>query len=150
MRILQYQGLSLMSRAIRWQTRSAYSHTALELDDGSVIEAWTSGVRHTKTPWTDHKKGTVVDFYEIKAEFDSAFAESWLRSQIGKKYDFQGIVRFMTRRDHPENDSWFCSELALTALDKAGVSLLHLPSAHASPRDVGISPLLKLVDSQKR
>jgi hypothetical protein len=45
MRIALYQGKSLISRAIRWQTRSQYSHAAFLLDDGSLIEAWQPCVR---------------------------------------------------------------------------------------------------------
>src|SRR5215469_1941664 len=45
MRIALYQGKSLISLLIRWQTRSRYSHAAFLLDDGSVIEAWQPCVR---------------------------------------------------------------------------------------------------------
>lgn len=45
MRIALYQGKSFISRLIRWQTRSRYSHAAFLLDNGNVIEAWTPCVR---------------------------------------------------------------------------------------------------------
>src|SRR5579871_2617400 len=50
MRIALYQGKSLISLLIRWQTRSQYSHAAFLLDDGSVIEAWQPCVREINPP----------------------------------------------------------------------------------------------------
>lgn len=50
MRIALYQGKSAISRLIRWQTRSQYSHAAFLLDDGSVIEAWQPCVREITPP----------------------------------------------------------------------------------------------------
>ena len=35
MKLLAYRGVSWISKAIRWQTRSKYSHIAIELEDGS-------------------------------------------------------------------------------------------------------------------
>lgn len=143
MRILLYQGKSLISRAIRWQTRSKYSHAAVELDSGQVIEAWRKGVRMTESMSDDHTPGTMVDCFAINAEFDPTQVEDYLLMQIGKKYDFKAIARFLTRRDQRDNEKWFCSELVAAAFNMAEVRLLaRIPDSHVSPRDLWISPLL--------
>ncbi len=144
MKILLFQGKSLISWAIRWQTRSKYSHVAIQLDDGSVIEAWhKGGVRHVPSISTLHKKGTSVDIYSIQKPFVSSAAETWLLKQVGKKYDYGAVARFISRRNERADDKWFCSELGVTAVDKGGCILLNGIASHLSPRDVGLSPRLK-------
>lgn len=146
MRILQYKGISLTSRLIRFQTRSPYSHTAVELDDGRVVEAWRRGVHVISDFREGHTKGTEVHGYDIEGDIDSKEAEHWLMSQVGKKYDFLSVARFATRRQAPANDRWFCSELALYAIHVGGVKLLNGNPSAMSPRDVALSPLLRLVE----
>ena len=117
------------------------------LEDGSVIEAWhKGGVRHVKDPADGHKPGTVVDVYSIKAEFDEYVAELFLTEQIGKKYDFRSVARFVSRRKAIVNGKWFCSELAEAALIMGGLALLRGDPENHSPRDTAMSPYLKLTD----
>ncbi|MBW1672137.1 MAG: hypothetical protein JRJ45_00575 [Deltaproteobacteria bacterium] len=145
MKILAYKGRSIFSKLIKIQTRSDYSHVAFLLDDGTVIEAWALlGVRHVASPTEAHKSGTVIDTFEIESEYDSLATMDFLKSQLGKKYDYRGIVRFLTRRKSPADDRWFCSELVMEALRRGGLDLQErLPSSYATPRDVVISPHLR-------
>ena len=146
MKILLYRGRSLISRLIQFQTRSDYSHVALMMDDCSVYEAWhVGGVRHLRSPFDGHSSGTYIDIFRITdlRDCDVDQVEFFLSKQLGKKYDFASVVRFITRREAPADDKWFCSELVLAALKRGGVELLRLPPSEASPRDVSISPLLQ-------
>ena len=145
MKILLYKGKSLISKAIQFQTRSEYSHCALQLDDHFIVEAWhVGGVRGIRYSGEGHASGTVVDVYGIHpaAEYDADLVGTFIRKQLGKKYDFWSVGRFLSRRDAPANDKWFCSELVLAALAAGGLDLLHINHAEASPRDVSISPML--------
>jgi uncharacterized protein YycO len=144
MKILQYKGTSLISWGIRFQTRSKYSHSAIWLDDGTVVEAWTHGVRRVDTPSEDHTPNTEVDIFSINYDFDQAKAQLFALDQIGKKYDYWAIPRFISRRDEPADDKWFCSELVAASCHDGGCDLLHpsMPHGHISPRDIGMSPLL--------
>jgi len=145
MRILAYKGISPISKAIRWQTRSEFSHIAVELDDGSVVEAWhKGGVQHARNFRENHTAGTRVSAYNIAWKFNEPAAVEWLLEQTGKKYDFSSVFRFMTRRDAPANDKWFCSELAETAMLKGGLRLLNGNPSHHSPRDTVMSPILTI------
>jgi len=153
MKVLLYQGRSWISKAIKWQTRSKYSHVAVELNDGSVIEAWhKGGVRRIINPWVGHTNRTRVDFFSVNADFAPATLETWLRQQVGMKYDFGAIARFMSRRNEPADDRWFCSELVTYGFRVAGLDLLHesIPASHVSPRDVSISPYLDFIKSETR
>ncbi len=144
MRILQYRGKSLISKAIRFQTRSPYSHTAVQLDDGRVAEAWhIGGFQINANPWTVHSAGTEIDVYGIYGRYNHERVERWLLDQEGKSYDFLAVWRFLSRRDHPDDDKLDCSEAAILAFRVGGLNLLSGPAGHISPRDVVLSPHLR-------
>ena len=144
MRILAYQGISWVSRVIRWQTRSRYSHIAIEVADNHVYEAWhVGGVQLNAHFRAVHTAGTMVDVFAISAHFDPLRVRHFLDAQIGKRYDFRAVARFLSRRNAPADDRWFCSELAVAAFRAGGLDLLaRIPPSHVSPRDVIISPHL--------
>ena len=126
MRILGYRGKSITSRLIQAQTRSEHSHIGVQISGGRVIEAWQGpGVRL------------------ISHDFDQERVEVFLRSQLGKKYDYSSVFRFVTRRDAIANDKIFCSELAELAFIAGGLPLLNGNPSHHSPRDTLLSPYLK-------
>ena len=146
MEILAYRGKSIVSKLIRWQTRSEYSHIAVELDDGSIIEAWlTDGVIHRDSFNEGHTDGTPVDFFRIKGLADSSRAEEFLWEQVGKKkkYDWISVFRFLWHTPAENNNRWFCSELAEKALETASNKLLRGNCSEHSPRDTAMSTLLE-------
>lgn len=140
-KILLFRGRGLISWLIRWQTRSEYSHAALMLPDGSVVEAWQgAGVRRT---WLRDWCG--VDVFSVHGmtpeQWQSAIG--YARAQIGKGYDYRGVFRFLSRRLVPNNDLWFCSELVFRALEVAGVRLLRdVTAGEVSPGMLARSPFL--------
>ncbi len=147
-KILQFQGVSLISRLIRFQTRSKYSHTALLTSDDTVIEAWhKGGVQEVPSISTLHTAGTVVDVYDFTWKVDSESIEEFARRQVGCKYDFLAILRFLSRRPYAENNKWFCSELIAAACERSGSSIIRLPASQVSPRDIASSAKLKYVGS---
>jgi uncharacterized protein YycO len=144
MQVLLYQGRSIVSKLIQKQTDSIYSHAAVRLRDGSIVEAWQSvGVRQMRSPFDGHSPGTKIDVFHIEAEYDADKVEEFLLAQVGKKYDYTSVARFLTRWERPNNDKWFCSELTIAAFRKGGLDLLVGRAAKLSPRDVGMSPLIR-------
>ncbi len=144
MKLLLYRGKGIISRSIRWQTRSKYSHAAIMLDDGTTYESWhKGGVRKVSHPWEDHDPTTLIDVYSVDRPLDTVAMLQYLESQLGKKYDFKSIGRFLTRRDAPANDKLFCSEYALEAFYEGGVELLCIEPSHCSPAHLAMSPLLQ-------
>lgn len=147
MQILAYRGRSLISKAIQFQTRSPYSHVAIKLDDYEIYEAWhVGGVRRLRYALDGHDDATPIDIYRVdpSLDYDTHKVRAFLRAQLGKKYDFKSVARFVSRRKVRADDRWFCSELVLAALESGGLSLLNIIPSEASPRDVTISPLLLL------
>lgn len=148
--IVFYRGTSMLSRAIRWFTRSHYSHVAYEQSNGNLIEAWTHGVRMVADYATDHTAGTAVEWYRVEGVTPEQRerAETFMRKQLGKKYDVRGILGFLRHRDIENQERWFCSELVFEAFRQAGVELLaRVPAFKVSPGDLNQSPRLILVKS---
>lgn len=146
MQIALYQGKSLISKAIRWQTRGIYSHAAIILPCGDVIEAWHNPgrVRLQQSLSDGHSSGTPVDVFNVATSHnEDTLIDCFLRKQLGKKYDFRAIARFISRRNNDNADKWFCSELVFAAFEKAGLDLLARTDAfEVSPVMLSRSPLL--------
>lgn len=145
MKLLFYKGKGLVSKAIRFQTRSEYSHVAVRLRDHTVVEAWhVGGVRRLRYPHEGHASGTPVDVFRLDDSFayDPDLVEAFLLSQLGKKYDFKSVFRFITRRKVVLDDAWFCSELVLAAFAAGGSRLLRGNPSEASPEIASLSPYL--------
>jgi hypothetical protein len=164
MRILQYEGISRLSQTVRFFTWNRTSHTAVELDDGRVCEAWKSrednGVRIVESLHAQHTPSTIVKAYTLP-ELSQMQAEdftSWLIGQEGKPYAFWGgITRFLTRHDPQAYDpqsfriedydpeAWFCSCLAFAGLMHVNFKLLdRIPPWRVSPGHINLSPRLNL------
>lgn len=61
-------------------------------------------------------------------------------SQVGKPYDWRGILGFALRRDWQETDAWFCSEFVAWCFERAGYPLLRADrSWRVTPRDLRMS-----------
>lgn len=157
-KIAQFQGQGWISKLVRLQTDSNWSHTACILRDNSVIESWhRGGVSHVKLHNLDlqeyevvdclgknHRPGTPVDLFGVWATDEEAEVfEDFLLSHVGEKYDFWAVFRFLTRKPFAENDRWFCSELISQGLVHTGIRLQERIRCYKmSPQLVGISPLL--------
>ena len=146
MRILAYRGISIISKLIKFQTRSIHSHIGIQLNDGSVVEAWQNGgVRRIENPQDGHKLGTDIDVYRIRGFLDEEAATAYLYGCIGQKYDYSSVARFVTRRKATDNTKKFCSELAELAMREGGLNLLNGNPSEHSPRDTALSPYLEFL-----
>ena len=150
--ILAYKGTSLWpSKMIRWFSWSDYSHIAWLTEQGEVIEAWPPKVRICKSFDEGHTPGTHVDIYEVVGltSGDRETIETFLRNQVGKKYDWRGVFHFVTRNGNNSRTKWFCSELVFKALLKADIKLLKgIPPYKVTPGMLVLSPLLKYVGTK--
>jgi uncharacterized protein YycO len=145
----QYYGTSLVSRLIRWRTWSDISHTAafVGATGDEVIEAWEGSVR--RQSWkVGHASGTRIEIYRVPCTLDQRREfYNFLSGQIGKPYDYSGILGFMLRAKTESKDSWFCSELVFSAARAAGIDLLsRIEPYQVSPGDLNVSPLLEPVE----
>lgn len=124
----------IFSRLIRFVTWSKYSHFDFVLPDGSYLGALVKEgvcIHNHKQPVELFCK---VDVTEEEAEKILEFA----KKQIGKKYDFTGILGFGFRRGNwQDDDSWFCSELGAAAIQSVK-RIFNEDAYRISPRDLEI------------
>jgi uncharacterized protein YycO len=149
MKIAFYKGTGWISKSILHVSRGGYSHAAVQLADGSIIEAHARrGVctRKSLLDQVDTETQVVVFDVETTPEQDVIITD-FLKSQIGKGYDYWNIVGFVThatKEGRKGYDRWFCSELVFAAFQKAGINLLERVEAwKVSPTILSYSPLLK-------
>lgn len=133
----------LGSEVIRAFDHSAYSHVDAVLPDGNLLGARSDKCGAVPAGVQIRPNGYAT-FLTIKRiilptmpECAKAFYD-FLREQIGKGYDQSAILGFMLNRDWREEDSWFCSELIASALEKAEYFSFQLaaPSNKITPSDL--------------
>jgi len=141
-----HKGKSWLSRLIRWQTRSQYSHASAVLLglDPVTIEA-VEGIGVHKLGFRGFQPDVDYFLAPLTEEQERAAVE-FLEEQIGKPYDWSMVARFISRRQEARKTSgkWFCSELVFAAIKKAGVALLSgCEPWEVSPGLLAKSPLLQ-------
>ncbi|WP_290906247.1 YiiX/YebB-like N1pC/P60 family cysteine hydrolase [Aquabacterium sp.] len=110
---------NLGSLALRTALWSSWSHCGIVTPELTVIEASAfHGV--VERPWADFIAD--VSRYALKPLWvpDEAAAIAFARAQVGKRYDWPGVIGIALRRDWQERDSWFCSELIEAAAVAGG------------------------------
>ena len=156
-----YKGKSFTSKLIKWRSWSEYSHASwidvarprLLKDDiisplSHVFEAWIpDGVVERQNISDGHTKGTPIDLFDIQlTDGERQALMRFLRMQIGQKYDYRGVLKFMSRREGQTPDAWFCSELIFAAFQHiCRPLLLRIPTWKVAPGMLAYSPLLKFV-----
>ena len=118
MRIALYQGKSLISLLIRWQTRSQYSHAAFLLDDGSVIEAWQPCVREI-TPFPNLLRTAPV------------LGRSNANNQAGESSSYADAARSPNPQAFRDSEQFYAG--------KPSASGLGNPSAICNPQSAALS-----------
>jgi cell wall-associated NlpC family hydrolase len=89
--ILFYRPTDLISRVIARATHGPYAHCAVDLGDGTKIEALTRGV--ARTP------GTAADaVFSLHTDPDRLErAVTWLEQQVGNRYGWEDIANQVLR-----------------------------------------------------
>jgi hypothetical protein len=138
-----------MSRAIRCVNWGPYSHASWLTAAQTEIEAWRKGVTAINIPFANHTPETRVDLFEfLDADGVDQAMQHFLRRQVGKRYDWVGILSFVTRRNAENQDRWFCSELIFSAALHARKNLLaRIQPYKVTPAMIAYSPILRYVRS---
>lgn len=98
---------SMLLRTFLW---SSWSHVGIVTPDLTVIEA---------TAWHGVIERDLRDFIADASRYsvrsiplpNDAAAISWARAQVGKPYDWPGVIGLGLRREWQDACAWFCSEL---------------------------------------
>ena len=158
-----YSGTSLISRLIRWQTWSKYSHVSMIIADSDNVKKWIEyEAWHVsdKTKWyrplagyfqkvpfgKNHKKGTKVDLFEVEGitslqiDLCKEQAENFARKKI--PYDYSGVSGFLVRKPYGDNNKLFCSESIVEILKFASIKIINVESYKTSPGTLSLSPII--------
>ena len=142
--IFLYFNRGLVGHLIGWQTRSAYSHAAIRVKGILYQSKEGKGVFSRKELDVED---SLAEIYKIEVTPKQLVVlEEFLQQQVGKKYDYTMVFRFLTRQQESRKTSnkWFCSELVFASCMKAGVILLrNTESWEVSPSLLSRSVLLK-------
>ena len=159
--IIVSTGSGAVSAVIRAGSVSKYSHAALYIGDGQVIEAIGEGV--VKQPLSAALRDDTLAVVYRRKNLNDAQTKvivNYASGQVGKKYDYAGvagaskytvggmvmnIVSFplgviqnvgeAINTISPES-SFFCSELVLMAFKKANAPITFKPPTISSPSDI--------------
>lgn len=110
---------SLISFFIRLFIFSRWSHCAIELSNGTILDTtMRTGVRVTSKEdfLKEYPDQTIIEVFL----FYESIAETFALTQVGKPYDWTALVSLVLQRDWQEPDSWFCSELVEATLSNGG------------------------------
>lgn len=141
-RVMVVADVGLVSWGI--ETGGGWSHMANLLADGSIIDARSDRVHDSRTgkpvlidgkripPGVQRRPGYYLEGIKkwVVLEAPSTAPgnyDAWkhaLEAQLGKPYDFIGILDFLTEspldRNWRDQTAWFCDELAVFAMEQSG------------------------------
>ena len=133
---------SVASDLIAWYTRSVYTHVDIVRTDGWLLGARIRGGVMVRSPTYATFKRCIRFTTTLSTDQERMFWTA-ATSQIGKPYDWTGIVAFVADRNWRDPGHWFCSELVAWCFEQAGVPLLRVAGADkVTPRDLTTSLLI--------
>lgn len=162
MQIALYKGKGFISNAIKFITRSPYSHAAFRFDAGAnkaaegiyrsyqlseklhfwgmgaVVEAWSGGVQNSLSISSLHERGTKVDVFEMVTPLTEEQEKQlvlFCADIIGWPYSYWNVLKFITKQQGKVDGSYFCSEAVFEGWLKAGIKLLNGKQAWEVPPD---------------
>lgn len=124
------------SALLRAWMHSRFSHCALvDRNTGTIIEAALSGGVRERPLAALLDEASYHEFVRIPAR-DPASVLASARAQIGKPYDWRGVLGFWLRRDWQDSDAFLCSELVAFALHDAGQPAFRREAWRVSPENL--------------
>lgn len=146
MLILRFTGAGGVAGAVvKLATRSWCSHVEFELDPHPRAECGVAVLGATPSHGVCIRPAQHGAFRVERFAVDApAKVLRLARSQLGKPYDWLGVVGWGMFQDWQEQQAWFCSELVAWAFCRAGYPLLRTRQAwRLTPRDLLLSPYLQ-------
>lgn len=158
--ILLYKGDSFVSKLIKWNTNSLYSHVSVVVDGemNLAIESNTGSQSGVRALDLRKLKASDIDVFRVKAagSYKPEQVISYLVSCLGSHYDYPGVIwlgvlkvlRLKKQANKfQEAKDYFCSELVYEAFKSAGLDIVPQIGAAetTSPGDIARSPLIEKV-----
>lgn len=148
--VLQFvRGSDLGADLIAWFSHGGYSHVDTVVREGLLgarsdrVGGAPAGVQIRDPSYIGESPALRVQI-ECAPDVSMAY-EVFVRSQIGKPYDLEGIAGFVSGRDWRDDSAWFCSELVAAALEGCGYfdHPLAAPTNKITPADLLLAVSVK-------
>lgn len=110
-------------RLVQIGTWSWCSHVDFVLPDGKLLGAVPDGGVSIRD-WTPAQR---IERYQVDAPADVFRTAA---SQIGKPYDWKGVIGLAFHRDWQDEGQWWCSEFVEWALERHDAGLVHSGHLH--------------------
>lgn len=122
--------------------QSHYTHVAVDLGDGRLIESYPGiGVRYRQIP-----DDPEMDRFRLPAEIKMnwTYALAVAATQVGKPYDVPGIIDVVVNCRLLPHEGWFCSELADAIYAWGGHQIDHGDVSYCLPSRFSQAPLIQI------
>lgn len=110
---------SFIEKAICLKTHSPYYHVEIRFEDG-----WSWSSRAGQKPAVSFERYPLPEnIVTVKincSALDELKVRHWCRSQVGKSYDYLGILGFVVPFGEHDDNDLFCSEGCSKALQQIG------------------------------
>ena len=143
--IILVKNNKLISKIIKWWTKSEYSHVALAVDDLHMYETNYDTNSHIKI--IDFPTN-MYDIYRLKdtSKLDTEKLNKFMKEHLKNKYDLGEIFKIVFKINTPDDDGkYICSMLVREAFLDQGIDLtpgIEIPT----PEDLSHSELLYKVE----
>lgn len=134
-----FEGLSPLSKLIKFFTRSTFSHVAVfDKEKGCLIEAWGNikhGVYWQYSSLKKHTEGTPYEIYSIevnKKQYKEAMRFYRFLADRCFPYNYIGVIGFVLPF-FTSNGGFFCSEGCYEGLAFSGFAPKEVPGWKFSP-----------------
>lgn len=144
LKVVFFNGKSLISKIIKFFTRSKFSHAAFLIDDASLLEAWKNPNQKNKVQWfistfNNHTLGTEIEIIYIpvtKKCFLQFYELCNFIDFVKIPYDFIGVFAFLIPFKLKINGHWFCSEGVYEILRYLKIIKNDVPGWKINPDDL--------------
>lgn len=102
----------------QYQWGCPYTHVGLLYGKDAYIEAKGKGVvaGSGSPPYVEWD-----EFFVDCTVRQKAIAEDFIIKQLGKPYDYTGLLNFLSKGKNEEKEKWFCSELIAAGMEAAEI-----------------------------
>ena len=119
-------------------TQGIFNHAFLVGKNGTVIEAEGDGVKvNSFQKYVSNDDGVIIFRYTLLTENLKKEILSFAYAQVGRKYDYVGLLAFILPFLSQDKDKFFCSELVFKSYEKIGVRMsTKADTSRISPADL--------------
>lgn len=135
MNVIFSTGPQLGSWLLRTVLFSEWSHCGIVMEDGKTVIEASSKYGVVETPiekFTRYGRWAILDCPVP----DPVAAYAAARAELGKGYDWLGLLGLAITRELQDDDNWFCSELVQHVKNEGGLHDLRYGKWRVTPRDL--------------